>query len=119
MGQIFSILTLLILLLVSCKKDTNTISVRELYTENSPVTGRSQLNFISNNIVVKSETGSNFKDTFSFSISTGKILLTPTWTTQYTGQQFDFEKIDKHTITIENLYPNIPGSPQSYMTYKK
>jgi hypothetical protein len=45
--------------------------------------------------------------------------LTPTWTTQYSGQQFDFEKIDDKTIKIENLYPSIPEAPKSYMTFKK
>ncbi|NBA78854.1 hypothetical protein GOQ04_25095 [Emticicia sp. ODNR4P] len=108
-----------LIFLVSCKKDTSPISASGLYVENTPVAGRSQLNFISNNLVVKSETGSSYKDTFSFSISSGKILLTPTWTTQYSGQQFDFEKIDDKTIKIENLYPSIPEAPKSYMTFKK
>ena len=119
MRQIFFIPALSLLFLVACRKDTNSISVSGLYTESSPVVGRSQLNFISDNLVVKSETGSNYKDTFSFSISTGKILLTPTWTNQYPGQQFDFEKIDDKTFEIENLYASIPGSPKTYMTYNK
>jgi len=119
MRQIFFILGLSLLFLVSCKKETNTISVSGLYTENTPVFGRSQLNFISSNLVVKSETGISYKDTFSFSISAGKILFTPTWTTQYSGQQFDFEKIDDNTFKIENLYLSIPEAPKSYMTFKK
>jgi len=107
------------LLFASCKKDTNKISVNGLYSENSPVAGRSQLNFISSSLVIKSETGSNYKDTFSYSISADKILLTPTWTNQYSGQQIDFKKIDDNTFKIENLYPSIPEAPKSYMTFKK
>jgi hypothetical protein len=119
MRQINFILGLSVLFLISCKKDPNLISIKGLYTENTPVAGRSQLNFITDKLVVRSETGSNYKDTFSFSISPGKILLTPTWTTQYPGQQCDFEKIDDDTFKIENLYASIPESPKTYMIYKK
>jgi len=115
MRQIIFILGLS--LFISCKKDT--ISVSGLYTENTPVAGRSQLNFISNNVLVKIETGSNYKDSFRYSISPGKILLTPIGTTQYSGQEFDFEKIDDNTVKIENLYPSIPESAKSYMIFKK
>jgi hypothetical protein len=119
MRQTVFILGLSFLFLASCKKDTNSISVSGIYTETNPVAGRSILNFISGHLVVKSETGSNYKDTFSFTISTGKILLTPTWTNQYSAQELDFEKIDDNTFKIENLYASIPESPETYMTYKK
>ena len=104
---------------VSCKKNTSTDLVSGLYTESTPIFGRSQLNFISNNLFIKSETGNNYKDTFNFEISAGKILMIPTWRTQYSGQQFDFEKIDDNTIKIENIYPIIPEAPKSYMIFKK
>ena len=107
------------LTLLSCKKDNNSITLSGNYTENTPFIGRSQLNFISNNLVVKSESGSNYRDTFSFSVSVGKILMTPMWTNQYTGQNFDFEQIDNNTFKIENLYSGIPESPKSYMIFKK
>jgi len=110
---------LLLFCFVSCKKADTDIISKGLYVENSPVAGRSQLAFITNSMVVRSETGSNYKDTFSYTFSAGKIILTPTWTNQYTGQQFDFKKIDDNTFQIENLYPSIPEAPKSYMTYKK
>lgn len=110
---------LVVLLLASCEKERNQVSVSGLYTENAPVAGRSQLNFINKSLVVRSETGSSFRDTFSYSISAGKIRLTPTWTNQEPGQDFDFEKIDDNTIKIQNLYPSFPEAPKSYMTFKK
>jgi hypothetical protein len=112
-------LTFGLLLLFSCKKDAGTNSLSGLYTENSPFLGRSQLNFINNNLVVKSDTGGMYKDTFSYFISTKKITLTPTWTNQYSGQQLDFKKIDNNTFQIQNLYASIPEAPESYMIFKK
>lgn len=105
--------------LAACKKDNSSPSLNGLYTETSPVSGRSQLNFISGSLVVKSEAGSSYADTFKYSITQTKIILTPTWTTQDPPQEFDFEKIDDNTIKIQNLYPSIPEAPKSYMTYKK
>lgn len=119
MGHITLIFGLLVLPIVSCKKDTNKISVSGVYIESSPVAGRSQLNFIKNNLVIKSETGSSFRDSFMYEILVGKIKLTPLWSNQNFGQQFDFEKIDQNTIKIENLYPSIPEAPKSHMIFKK
>ena len=45
--------------------------------------------------------------------------MTPMWTNQYIGQNFDFEQIDNNTFKIENLYSGIPESPKSYMIFKK
>ncbi len=113
------LIVVLVMILLSCKKDKNPVEISGLYSEMTPIIGRSQLNFISNNFVVKSETGSIYRDTFKYSISVGKILMTPIWTNQNPGQTFDFEKIDENTIKVENLYPSIPESPKSYMTFKK
>jgi hypothetical protein len=107
------------LTLLSCKKNKNAIQLRGIYIENTPNNGRSQLNFISENLVVKNEVVSIYSDTFSFSISAGKILMTPVWTNLYPGQNFNFEQIDENTFKIENLYPSIPESPKNYMVYKK
>jgi hypothetical protein len=108
-----------ILSFVACKKDNSTNSLSGLYTEVSPMSGRSQLKFISGNLVIKTEPSSSYSDTFKYSVTLTKITLTPNWTTQYPPQEFDFEKIDDKTIKIENLYPSIPEAPKSYMTYKK
>lgn len=102
----------------ACKKNISS-SIRGLYIEESPVNGRSQLNFINWNLVIKSERGSNYADTFKYLVIPKKILLTPKWTNQSSTQEFDFEKIDESTIKIQNLYPSIPESPKSYMIYKK
>lgn len=110
-------LTISFFLLLSCNK-TNT-STLGLYTENSPVQGRSQLNFISNNLVVHTETASSYSDTFLYTISSDKISLSPKWVSNATAQQLDFKRIDNNTFQIENLYLSIPEAPKSYMIFKK
>lgn len=118
MKQVLLILGFVLFISVSCKKDKPPFKTG-LYTETIPVPGRSQLNFISSQLVVKGEPGNNYKDTFIYSVSSGKILLTPVWTNLYAGQQFNFEEINESTFRIENLYPGIPEMLKSYMTFKK
>ena len=103
----------------ACKKNNSTTSFEGMYIENTPVSGRSQLNFLSGSLVVKSEPGSSSADTFKYSFTPTKIILTPNLTTPYPSQEFDFEKIDENSFKIQNLYPSIPGSPISYMIFKK
>ena len=115
--RILGSLCVLLFFLVSCTKSTNAVS--GLYIENSPVSGRSQLNFISNTLLMKSETGSNYRDTFIYSISPNKISLTPTWTSTPYASILDFQTIDANSFRIENLYPSIPEAPKTYMIFKK
>ena len=105
--------------IISCKKNTSTTSFDGIYLENSPVNGRSQLNFLSSSLVVKSEQGSTYADTFKYSFTPTKIILTPNLTTQHPSQEFDFEKLDENSFKIQNLYQSIPESPKSYMIFKK
>ena len=119
MKQVVAIVGSFVFSLLSCKKDSSADFLNGLYIEESPVAGRSQLHFISDKLVIKSEAGSNSKDTFTYSIATSKILLTPTWTNQYGSQEFDFERIDNVSFRIENLYPSIPEAQKSYMIFKK
>jgi len=105
--------------IISCKKNTSTTSFDGIYLENSPVNGRSQLNFLSSSLVVKSEQGSSYADTFKYSFTPTKIILTPNLMTQHPSQEFDFEKLDENSFKIQNLYQSIPESPKSYMIFKK
>lgn len=107
---------LALMFFVSCKKDL--ISLTGLYAEKYPVEGGYTLNFIGSNLLIKSITGGNYKDNFSFSFSKGKILLTPTWTNQFSAQAFDFTKINNDIFLIENLRPHIPEAPGVMMTFK-
>lgn len=121
MKQLFVIAVLFFFIFSSCKKDKTPSDFHGLYIEASPIAGRSQLNFINSKLVIKTEPGSSYKDTFyySFTADTTKIILTPSWTNEYSGQIFDFEKIDESSFKIENLYPSIPELPESYMIFKK
>jgi hypothetical protein len=104
--------------LISCKKNSEFVP-NGLYTENSPFAGRSQLNFINNNTVIKTEAGSNYSDTYNYIISEGKIKLTLQPTSSYSSTEFDFKIIDDNTFKIQNLYASIPEAPESFMIYKK
>ena len=75
MKHAFTVIIFLIAGLISCKKNLGFVP-SGLYTETSPFAGRSQLNFINNNTVIKTETGSNYSDTYNYVISEGKIKLT-------------------------------------------
>jgi len=120
MKQTLVIIALFFLIFSSCKKEKTSV-FHGLYIEASPIAGRSQLNFINSNLVIKTETGSSTKDSFyySFTADTSKIILTPAWTNDYSEQPFDFEKIDENSFRIQNLYPSIPELPKSYMIFKK
>ncbi len=121
MKQTLVITALFFLIFSSCKKDKTISAFHGLYIEASPIAGRSQLNFINSKMVIKTETGSSTKDSFyySFTADTSKIILTPAWTNEYSGQPFDFEKIDENSFRIQNLYISIPEAPKSYMIFKK
>jgi hypothetical protein len=118
MKRTFILSFILSTLLISCKKDAQNL-LYGTYTENSPVAGRSQLNFINDNTVIKTETGSNYSDTFNYIISQGKISLALEGAISFPPQKFDFQIIDDNTFKIENLYADIPEAPESFMTYKK
>jgi hypothetical protein len=119
MKQLIFILGISVLAVASCKKSAISGSIRGLYTEDSPEAGRSQLNFVNKDLVIETERGSSYADTFRYSFSPGKIELKPIWTDQASVYQFEFERIDVNTFKIENLYPSIPEAPRSYMIYRK
>ena len=118
MKPAFTFLGAIILCLAACKKDNDNGSIIGLYNEQAPVAGRSQLHFVNDTLLVRTEAGSTFRDSFRYSISTGKILLTPLWTNQYPGSESEFERIDNNTIKIENQYV-IGIVPKTHMTYAR
>jgi hypothetical protein len=105
--------------LYSCSKDEHTIILSGKFNEISPVSGRSQPEFIWDQILIKSETGSTFSDTFKYEIINDKIKLLPAWTENSQITEFDIEIIDNARFKIQNLYSSIPEAPQSYMIYEK
>lgn len=108
-----------ILFLASCEKDINLLKVSGLYTEISPVAGATQLNFISDTIMVRSDSGSIVHDSFRYTIAPGKIELTPTWMNQYPSVWLDFTINSPNSFTIENLNASIPEMPKTYMSFVK
>ncbi len=117
MKNIILILSVLIML-SSCHKPTALPSL-DIYTERSPVSGRTQLEFLSGNMVIKSEPGYPYRDTFTCQVSGGNIKLTPTWPYQTLATNLGFWVIDDNTLKIDNLYASIPEDPKVYMIFKK
>ncbi len=111
---------LLVAICLSCKKNAgSTISLNGVYNESSPFSGRSQLNFTSNNLVIKSESGSIYKDTFYYSISSDEITLRHHSTVDNTVSSLYFHRYNSDSFKIANMYASIPENPPTYMVFKK
>ncbi|TGV00731.1 hypothetical protein [Flavivirga rizhaonensis] len=104
----------------SCNNDddNNSQALSGIYTEISPVSGRSQLNFVIGNKVIKSEPGNSTEDVFTYEIIGNVIKLTPTWDNT-TTQEFEIEIMNNSKFEIENLYPSVGVNPTTYMTFEK
>lgn len=89
-----------------------------IYTETSPVSGRTQLKFSKGNKVVRTESGSLTSDEYIYELLNNRIKLMPTWG-NISATELDFEIINDSKFKIENLYPGIPENPKSYMTFEK
>ena len=104
----------------SCNNDddNDTQTLSGIYSETSPVSGRSQLNFIDGNTVVKSEPDNSIEDEFIYEIIGNVIKLTPAWDNT-TTQEFEIEIMNNSKFEIENLYPSVGINPTTYMTFEK
>jgi len=114
------VLLLLIGFLSSCNNDddNNTQVLNGIYSETSPVNGRSQLNFVNGNTVIKSEPDYSTGNEFTYEIIGNVIKLTPTWD-NVTSQEFEIEIMNNSKFEIENLYPSVGINPTTYMTFEK
>jgi len=88
------------------------------YAETYPIQGRSNLIFISGNIVVKTENEGNIRDTFRYEIIDNQIKLIPIIDNSLV-QTFEFKIISEFKFKIENLFPSILENSISYITYEK
>jgi hypothetical protein len=104
----------------SCNNDDDsiTLTLSGIYSETSPVSGRSQLNFINENTVIKSEPNGSSVDEFTYEIIGNLIKLTPTWDNTIT-QEFEIEIMNNSKFEIQNLYPSVGINPTTYMTFEK
>lgn len=116
---IFIGLTIIIIMSSCDKNDDNLILPAGLFTEETPVKNRSQLEFLDKNLMIKSEVGSSSRDTFYYEVINDKIKLMPAWTNQYLSTEFYFKMISISKFEIQNLYPSIPESPMTFMTFEK
>lgn len=110
----------LVFVLLSCGKDdrNNLTTLSGIYTETSPVIGRSQLRFINGNTVIITKGGISYGDEFNYEILHNTIKLTPTLDNSI-STELGFEIISDSKFIIENLYPSIPENPATYMTFER
>jgi hypothetical protein len=102
----------------SCKKSTAP-TLSGIYTEQSPVSGQSQLNFVSSTLLIITWSGSTSQDSLYYVVGAGNISLTPAWSNLYPASYLDFLVIDNNTLRIESLNARIPEDPKTYMIFKK
>ena len=106
-----------ILLLNSCQKHADKFEIG-LYTESSPVAGRSQMHFISDDVVVvRGIPGYMATDTAHYEIRDGRIFLTPDFSFGVFVGVGEFTVIDDRTIRIQ-IAVNTAG-PEWDLTLKK
>lgn len=105
---------------ISCHKTKpGPITLLGIYTEDSPISGRSQLLFVSDSVVVLREKGSSVQDSFYYNISDGSIYLSGFFSMTPMPTRLDFAIIDERTIMIGPLFPGIPEYHQPNMIFRK
>ena len=109
------------LLIFSCSNDDENSddALIGIYTETSPVQGRTLLIFTEGSKVTKYENVDSVGDTYDYVIDDNGIWLTLTESDNPVSTQFEFEIINTSTFEIENLYPSIPEDTVTYMIFEK
>lgn len=103
--------------IAACKKN-NDSGLYGNYVEVTPVEGRSFLKFLPGGLMIRGEAGTNYRDTFQVRISDNSISLKPA-RGNHPGTSHEFRKIDNRSFEIENLLPQIPEAPKSFMLFRK
>lgn len=120
MRKSFVLLLVLTTFLSSCSgddvRDTNQLS--GIYTEITPIEGRTQLAFIGGNKVIKVSEGSSHSDEFHYEIIGNKIKFTLVGVDPQSSEIY-FERLDKTSFTTGNLYVSIPENPPVYIRFRK
>lgn len=107
-------LSLITLLFFSCNKDKNTL-LEGVYTEVTPVAGRTTLTFSGDKMKMQSA-GNTYVEIVYYKIRHKEIELTPVNPQGYATKHV-FRSIDDHTFETGNLYPDIGMAPTT-MTFK-
>lgn len=118
MKKVLAFGLLVLLFVVSCKKDDSNESVgmQGTYTEVSPVAGRTQVIFSSSagiSIVQK-----NLKEDYTYEIVGNQIRLMLNGSNTVVSTLY-FESLSSSQFKIENIYPSIPETPVTYITFEK
>lgn len=105
--------------LVSCFKDEDDTGIFSGdYVEVTPVPGRTQVNFISNDRLVIIKEENDEQDEFIYEIEEEIIRLTPV-IEDVPAAELEFQIIDSYRFEIANLYPSVPEYPSVNMIFEK
>lgn len=115
--KLFSLIMLCFLTACSVD-DSGRRNLYGVYSEISPLPGRTQLIFLEGNKVIKKQAGSAVGDEFLYQIQGNVIKLTPTWDAS-TQTVHEFQLISNSKFEVENLYPAIPENPKVFMVFQK
>lgn len=106
--------------LISCNKNDDDLQkLTGLFIEVSPVSERTEIEFLTENKMIINKSPQNGTgDEFIFTITGNSIILTPTWD-KSSSSELEIEIISDLKFKIENLYPDIPENPMTYMIFEK
>lgn len=121
MRKSFPAICILIICIAACKKNSKNngaSSIHGAYVEVTPYEEDITLNFVSNDLLIQTEKGSNYINRYKYVIALDQITLTPLDAPSYPFT-LEFEEIDANTIKITSLHVHIPEAPPGYMTLKR
>lgn len=107
------------LLAIGCTKDIDDQRNHlGRWIEESPVQDRTEIFFLSPDIVVLGRGEGSEVEEFDYYIQGDSIYLSPRDKNVY-GDPFFFKLIDQSTLQIENLYPSIPEDETSFIIFRR
>ena len=112
---------LFISFLSSCSKNddlNNNGKLSGIYSEVTPLEGRTQLAFIGGGKVIKASEGSNYSEEYYYEIIGNKIKFTSIGMDPVTSEHY-FNRVDESSFEVGNLYMSIPENPPVYILFRK
>ncbi|MDR0763068.1 MAG: hypothetical protein LBF01_01040 [Bacteroidales bacterium] len=115
--QTAAILLILAGMMIACGKEETQSLDLGMYVETYPTQGRTRINLIDGEKLVIIKDEGMQQDEFKYEIDGNTIKLIDI--IYQVNIVLYFHRVSNTEFKIENLYPNIPEAPASYMIFKK
>lgn len=103
--------------IAACRKNKEE-GLNGRFVEVTPMAGQTILKFLPGGLMIRQEANAEYKDTFLVRVSANTITLKPAWG-EHPGIVHEFRMIDGRSFEIENMRPQIPEAPKSFMLFRK